>query len=485
MSFNEMQAQEKERFIFVVRTMTLILLSILSFVYMGGTTWGIIRTVYLTVSAIFCLVCFITRQSGEIFTKICLLLLAAGFTWFYLSAGQPYLFVIMYPMVFIVILDREKKTTIISGSTCVLVNVIFLILHLATGDGSDAIMTWVCCSFAIFSAILAIVLTNFMEKQNNEMLDYLAGQADKQVKVAEKIVDESGIILKQFDEANEIVLQLKESISDSNNSSNEIAGAIHNTADSIVDQTEMTAKIQERLSESAEKTAEMRKASEDTSVAVQEGVALLGELKVKSKETAEINDFTAKATEMLQERIKEVEEFTGAILSISSQTNLLALNASIEAARAGEAGKGFAVVADEIRKLSEDTKTATGKITEIIENLAKDINSTTQSMLKSSESVMQQHEMIESTGERFETINRNVSDLIDSIVNITNIVEEVVKANQVVMDSVTNLSATTEEVAASAEGLTTISDNNVKCMENMTETLNSILESATRMKAAI
>ena len=40
--------------------------------------------------------------------------------------------------------------------------------------------------------------------------------------------------------------------------------------------------------------------------------------------------------------------------------------------RAGEAGKGFAVVADEIRQLSEQTKTASDNIIEIINELNSD-----------------------------------------------------------------------------------------------------------------
>lgn len=50
------------------------------------------------------------------------------------------------------------------------------------------------------------------------------------------------------------------------------------------------------------------------------------------------------------------------ISDIADQTNLLALNAAIEAARAGDAGRGFAVVADSVRKLAENTMTATKEV---------------------------------------------------------------------------------------------------------------------------
>jgi methyl-accepting chemotaxis protein len=65
--------------------------------------------------------------------------------------------------------------------------------------------------------------------------------------------------------------------------------------------------------------------------------------------------------DVLQDAMTQLSGIVAAIGSIASQTRLLALNAAIEAARAGEAGRGFAVVANEVKKLADDTRTATDR----------------------------------------------------------------------------------------------------------------------------
>ena len=238
----------------------------------------------------------------------------------------------------------------------------------------------------------------------------------------------------------------------------------------------MNSNITTSLEEIAHQARAMRRNSNDVTANITEGNALIEELRAKSDEASTINAETATMTSELQETAVTVKDIVGTILNISGQTNLLALNASIEAARAGEAGKGFAVVADEIRALSEHTKESAEEIASTIDNLISSVNTASSNMQKSVDSANEQGQMIVETGEKFETILEMITDLTRRVAAISDNVDGCVEANGKVMDAISNLSATSEEVAASAESSITISHDCETDMESTKAVLKEILD---------
>ncbi|OHE73061.1 MAG: hypothetical protein A2Y14_02720 [Verrucomicrobia bacterium GWF2_51_19] len=124
---------------------------------------------------------------------------------------------------------------------------------------------------------------------------------------------------------------------------------------------------------------ELATSANSISSAVEEmGVSINEVAKNCQKEVEEANrasERVQQATSIMHKLGKsaaEIGQVMDIISSIADQTNLLALNATIEAASAGEAGKGFAVVANEVKELAHQSTEATKKIATQIEAIQRD-----------------------------------------------------------------------------------------------------------------
>lgn len=378
------------------------------------------------------------------------------------------------PILFATMSYLNIRLMIGGNSVVLIVNLIRLVMNAKSGNDAaltDMVIAMVTVMLVAFASIRAVML---LIRFRDENMRIILESSEKQEASNKKMATVAENVMKYFGSATELLDNLKNSVDTSNFAMSDIVGSTESTAEAIQNQAAMCADIQDSMDRVEEGAKKMREASESTDQMINEGSQVVRELKEQAENVEKASSVTVEVIERLTTKVEEVQSFVGSILDISNQTNLLALNASIEAARAGEAGKGFAVVAEEIRHLSEQTKEASNNITNIITELNEDTKRANESIEYSVASVMKQNELIENTREKFECVDAEVTELARYIRETEESVEGILAATATISDNITQLSATSEEVAtASTEGLR-ISEATVTDMAKTKESLENI-----------
>ena len=215
-------------------------------------------------------------------------------------------------------------------------------------------------------------------------------------------------------------------------------------------------------------SAKMKSASDESNVIIQQ--------------LSESNDRTTSAFARISKQIYEtndsmqmIEEAIELITSIAGQTNLLALNASIEAARAGEHGKGFAVVATEIQQLADQSNSSAEKIKNIIHDVMNESNATVHVMEEVEKIIEEQQEKLNETKTKFAAVTQGVDASREETEVIQNHTEVCDESRVKVIDVIQNLSAISQENAASTQETTA-------SMSELNETIRLLADAASNLQ---
>ncbi len=373
------------------------------------------------------------------------------------------------------------------------------------GKITKSILFMVLIAFIVllFSIVAAIYLSGGMAgaiSQINTSIEHLSnGEFVK----AEKYLDRSDELGVCLNNTNSLIDTLDEIVSDIRKSANSVSSSSTSLSD-MADQISHTAEdvsnaVQEIASGATQQADEIQNAATnvgrigDAVGNVQNSTNELDGLAGKMKEASEVsgksleslknssNEMTAKIDEIsttiqrTQDAVNNISSKVEGITSIATQTNLLSLNASIEAARAGEAGKGFAVVAGEIGKLAEDSRLMADEIKKEMEILLEEANAAVSAADDVRQGNIDQQEALEGTIVSINGMLDDINSTVGGVKTISEGAEQCENSKNAVVDTMSALSAISQENAASSE-------ETGASMQELSATVTTLAENASDLR---
>jgi methyl-accepting chemotaxis protein len=257
---------------------------------------------------------------------------------------------------------------------------------------------------------------------------------------------------------NAATTQASESMETIKNAAGELAATATQTAGDVENIASDMNRLDAIMGDSVDSTKALAEASDLIRRASAEGMKIVENLTLVNNDCVAAFDSIFEGIASVEGSANRISDASELISSIAGQTNLLSLNASIEAARAGDAGRGFSVVAEEIRKLSDESEQNVSTINSLLDEL----QANTRSAIDKSEMVKgfveAQNESVAKTRESFEGIVAAIDDVNRAVSLLSEVNSRLSEGFEGIGNLVSNLSAASEENAATAEELSATSD---------------------------
>lgn len=303
----------------------------------------------------------------------------------------------------------------------------------------------------------------------------LSDMIDKLKEIVEDIAKSAEVLMKDGHE-------LENMASQTSNTSDEVSRAVEEIAKGAIVQAEEIERATGLVSDMGEQI-------EQIAGSIQELYHTSGEMQSAGKYAEDnmkqftvSNEQTNTAINKVAENVKKTDKSVNAIADaltlitdIADETNLLSLNASIEAARAGDAGRGFAIVASQIQKLAEESNSSASQISQIITTLSEDSANTLSVVDELGKNLEVQQEKLVDTLNRFNDVSGGIISSNESTEQINKQASDCNESRNSVIDIIQDLSALSEENAASTQQTTA-------SMEELNATINLLAEEAKELQ---
>lgn len=371
------------------------------------------------------------------------------------GAKNDLVFCILFPITFLFILYYDFKIilwiTILFG-TINLIDIVYVVtvlqhMHSGIEINSTSLLLQGAAGEVFLIALCGV--TRLSNKNNEQKILVINDEKEKSTQLLEAVLNVVTTVRENAAKTKECMDALEVAVSSTSSALNDISEGNTANTKSIENQTTMTGNIQSMIHQTKEMSGQMLLLSKESAESVNGGRDAMEQLFDQSNRADQANEQVAATVENLYSNSQQVGSITEQIFNISSQTNLLALNASIESARAGEAGKGFAVVADEIRTLADETR----ELTEQIQRIVTELQSNAGEAKKTVDHVLtvskEEKDLITNAQDKFEIIGKHMAQLGETVDIIHQRIDEILVSNDAIVESITQISSVSQEVAAS------------------------------------
>ncbi len=431
-------------------------------------------------------VVYFIKKDGNLFRFVSIIDYAAVYGIALINAKSDTVFTMAFPiMVMYVLYFDTLFMGIISGVLLVL-NIVSVVMAAISGSMPSGI------DFALSSALLqaatigvagsALTWITHLEKvMKGEQMNEVKSEKEKSEQILSDVLALGNTVKENTNKADALMEELNDATTTALETLKAVADSNNDNAKNIESQTVMTSNIQEMIITADSNASRMERIAGDSLNMVSEGRKLVEKLDDKASNISAMNEQVMNTINEFVKNAIEVRGITDKINGISSQTNLLSLNASIESARAGEAGRGFAVVADEIRNLADETKTLTAEINGIVETLENNASGTKETVSKVVESIEGEKVLIDDSMDTYVKMEDMFKQLYESVTDTQKQLKQIVDSNNAIVDSINQLSAASEEVAASMDMAVELSNNNMAKTKEAGGLMEEIVTSANQL----
>lgn len=471
---------------YTVLTVILLFAYILEFIK-GSRTIGYTAVFALLDVAPYIAYCVLYRKDKT--SPVLKYLLCIGFSVLYafvlLTAAVPTTFVYIFMLFGLIVLYGDIKLCFISGGIAILANVISIAVNFGNGSltSADLAMVEIQLISVILAAVFAGLATNVTGKVNRQKLEELQEEKEKTETLLNNTLTLSKAISDDIDSVTDRMEQLRQSVITTKDSMQDVSSGANETAETLQQQLMQTEEIMAQIEKAKEVTNAITGDVNQTEGTISVGKDNIDSLLTSVSQSEKISATVANKMDELMENTKQMHSIVEMINSITSKTSMLSLNASIEAARAGEMGKGFAVVASEISTLAGQTNDATVNITKLISDITASIEEAYNSINQLMESSNAQNMAAETVAETFIDIETCVTNINEVTTDLSNVVTELVRANESMVSNINNVSSVTEEVSARANETLSGSENDAIVVDEITNVIVDLNEKAKKLNA--